>query len=349
MSRRSAAISPYVTFGIIAIGIVALLLVGRNKGQEEKPVEDLFVKPSDPPGPAPEGMVWIPGGKFWMGSNDGPDDESPMHEVGITGFWMDRHEVTNAEFAKFVDATEYVTVSERVPDPKKYVGALAGRLVPGSALFKACEADLRGDPLWWPYAPGADWKHPEGPGSSIKGKENYPVVHITWEDASAYAVWAEKRLPTEAEWEFAARGGLDRKRYCWGDQKLDANGKHLANTYQGNFPAHDSGDDGFAGLAPVESYSPNGYGLYDMAGNAWEWCSDWYDPEYYGMSPRNDPPGPDDGVELVEGHGPERIRRGGSFLCADNYCRRYLPASRDKNPPDSSANHTGFRCVKDGR
>jgi formylglycine-generating enzyme required for sulfatase activity len=300
-----------------------------------------------PAKPAPEGMVSIPGGTFLMGTDTGPADERPQHEVTVTGFWMDRTEVTNAQFARFVMATRYKTVAETAPDPKKYPDAPADKLIPFSAVFRCCPADTNGPPLWWEFTPGADWKHPDGPKSSLEGKDNYPVVHICWEDAAAYAKWAGKRLPTEAEWEYAARGGLREAEFAWGNQKQGEKGKWYANTFQGKFPTKDTGADGYAGLAPVAKYPPNGYGLYDMSGNAWEWCADWYQPTYYRYSPKKDPKGPETGFEEVKGEGPSKVRRGGSFLCGDDYCRRYLPSSRDKNPPDSAANHTGFRCVKD--
>ncbi len=283
-----------------------------------------------------------------MGSDEGPLDEQPRHKVKLNGFWMDKTEVTNAQFAKFVKATGYKTVAERYPDAKKYPDAPKEKLIPFSAVFKCCEADLSKPPTWWAFTPGADWRHPTGPGSSIEGKDNYPVVQICWEDATAYAKWAGKRLPTEAEWEYAARGGLDRKEYVWGDVKQGTGGKWFANTFQGNFPARDAGLDGFAGLAPVGQFPANGYGLFDMSGNAWEWCQDWYQPDYYRFSPEENPKGPDRGFD-VPGDGPSRVTRGGSFLCADEYCRRYLPSSRHKNTPDSTANHTGFRCVKDAK
>ncbi len=297
---------------------------------------------------SPPPMVTIPGGTFWMGRVDGPADERPVHEVTVSAFEMDATEVTVGQFAMFVKATGYVTISERVPDARKYPDADPAYLKPGSAVFVPMEADLGGPAVWWRYVIGANWRHPEGPESSVKGKKNYPAVQIAWDDADAYAKWAGKRLPTEAEWEWAARGGLDRKPYCWGDDKNGEDGKWCANAYQGKFPAEDSGADGFIGLAPVKSFPPNGYGLYDMSGNAWEWCSDWYDPGYYAVSPKDNPKGPAEGAIGVEGERqPQRVRRGGSFLCDDKYCRRYVPSARDKNPPDSSANHTGFRCVKD--
>jgi formylglycine-generating enzyme len=328
-------------FAVTALILIALALAGSAcllAPAAESPKER-----------APEGMVWVPAGTFWMGSVNGPADERPQHKVTLDGFWMDKTEVTNGQFAKFVKATGYVTVAEQKPDPKKYPDAPKDKLVPFSACFKCCPADLSGPPVWWQFTPGANWQHPEGPRSSIEGKDFYPAVHICWDDAVAYAKWAGKRLPTEAEWEYAARGGLDRKEYVWGDAKQGEKGKWYANTFQGRFPEKDAGEDGYAGLAPAAKYPANGYGLFDMAGNAWEWCQDWYQPNYYRDSPEKNPKGPETGLEENPGEGPTKVRRGGSFLCADEYCRRYLPASRDKNPTDSAANHTGFRCVKDAK
>lgn len=302
---------------------------------------------SSQPGPAPEGMVWIPAGRFMMGADDGPADERPRHPVELDGFWIDRTEVTNAQFAAFVDATGYKTVSERVPDAKLYPGAKPELLVPGSAVFVAPmgEVDLNGPPVWWRFVPGANWRHPEGPGSTITGREDHPVVQIAWEDAQAYARWAGKRLPTEAEWEYAARGGLDGQKYCWGNE-LSPGNRCMANTWQGRFPDENNALDGFLTTASVGSFPANGFGLVDMSGNVWEWCADWYGADYYRVSPLKNPKGPLDGDIAVDSPQSQRVRRGGSFLCAENYCRRYLPSARDKNPPDSSANHTGFRCVK---
>src|SRR5262245_57445291 len=301
-------------------------------------------------------MTSIPGGTFVMGRDDGPVDEQPAHAVTVGPFLMDETEVTNGQFAAFVKATGYKTVAEGDPDLKKFPGAPRSKLVAGSDVFYAADAPLHGPwdppyPPWWRYVPGACWRRPEGKGSSLKGKKDYPAVQICWEDAEAYAKWAGKRLPTEAEWEFAARGGLDRQPYCWGSAKPGEGGKWYANTYQGRFPAEDIGADGFKGLAPVKQFPPNGYGLYDMSGNAWEWCADWYDSKYYSVSPKDNPRVPAMGEIITEGPEavpePQRVRRGGSFLCDDSYCKRYLPSARDKNPPDSAANHTGFRCVKD--
>jgi formylglycine-generating enzyme required for sulfatase activity len=294
-------------------------------------------------------MVWIPGGMFSMGDDDSPDQDAPVHRVGVAGFWMDATEVTNAEFAKFVAATKYVTVAERTPTENQYPGAKKEMLVPGSPVFVPTKLDVPPlecrEPKWWEYRRGACWNHPEGPGSDLKGRENHPAVHVCWEDAAAYCRWAGKRLPTEAEWEFAARGGLDRNTFAWGNDPSGAGGTYRANTWQGKFPEADAAADGFVGTAAVKTFPPNGYGLYDMSGNVWEWCSDWYDRDYYSYGAKRNPKGPT--APPKDGHGqPEKVRRGGSFLCADNYCRRYLPGTRDKNPTDSAANHTGFRCAK---
>ncbi len=300
------------------------------------------------PSPAPEGMAWIPGGTFWMGSDDPMmQDARPWHLVRVDGFWMDRTEVTNAEFARFVEATGYQTVAERPPDPALFPGAPKQDLVAGSIVFSPPDHDVNLDDayVWWKYSPGASWKHPEGAGSTIQGRENHPVVHVCWEDAAAYARWAGKRLPTEAEWEYASRGGLDRQRYTWGND-LQPDGKWLVNNWQGQFPRENSAEDGFAGTAPVGSYPPNGYGLLDMAGNVWEWCADWYRPEYYRYSPAANPTGPDSSYDPHEPNIPKRVQRGGSFMCSDLYCVRYLPGARGKGAPDSAAGHVGFRCAR---
>jgi formylglycine-generating enzyme required for sulfatase activity len=233
------------------------------------------------PAAAPEGMVWIPGGTFWMGcENCGMPDALPSHLVSVDGFWMDRAPVTNAEFQRFVKATGYITVAERELDPQDYPGVPKDKLVPGSAVFVPTSEPVPLDNhlRWWRYTPGADWRHPEGPGSSIRGREDHPVVHVSFEDASAYAKWAGKRLPTEAEFEFAARGGLDRNLYPWGNELTPGN-KAVANTWQGRFPARDRGEDGYLGTSPVTAFPPNGFGVYDMGGNVWQWCADWYRPD----------------------------------------------------------------------
>jgi formylglycine-generating enzyme len=299
-----------------------------------------------PVGPAPEGMVWIPRGSFWMGADDTTmTDAKPVHEVTVSGFWMDRTEVTNRQFAKFVGATGYVTIAERKPDPKDFPDAPPDKLVPGSIVFSppAGRVSLDDPMVWWSYVPGADWRHPEGPGSTIEGKDDYPAVQICWDDAMAYTKWAGKRLPTEAEWEYAARGGIVRARFIWGNE-LRPEGTWRANIWQGRFPAQNTAEDGFARTAPAGSFPPNGFGLVDMAGNVWEWCSDWYRPEYE-TSQLDDPPGPASSFDPNEPGVPKRVQRGGSFLCSDQYCTRYLPGARGKGAPDSAASHVGFRCV----
>jgi formylglycine-generating enzyme len=300
-------------------------------------------------GSAPDGMVWVPGGVFSMGSAQF-DDAQPLHNVLVDGFWMDRTEVTNAQFRKFVDATGYLTVAEKKLERTQFPGAAPEDLEPFSIVFTP--PDKRVDPskvshiTWWNAVKGASWRHPEGPGSDLQERENHPVVHVSYVDALAYAAWAGKRLPTEAEWEFAARGGLDSKRFCWGDE-LSPGGKLMANTWQGDFPNNNTNADGFAGTAPVGSFPANGFGLNDMAGNVWEWCSDWYHPSYYKFSPDRNPKGPRASYDPMEPGVPKRAQRGGSFLCCDNYCMRYMPGARGKGELESAANHVGFRCVRD--
>jgi formylglycine-generating enzyme required for sulfatase activity len=294
-------------------------------------------------------MVWIPPGTFAMGSeSDGQSDERPVHSVAVDGFWMDQYEVTNEKFEKFVRATGYVTIAERKPDPKDFPGADPSMLVPGSVVFSPPpgEVPLYDHSAWWKYVPGANWRHPEGPSSNLQGREKHPVVHICWLDAAAYAGWSGKRLPTEAEWEYAARGGLDKKPYAWGDEKVP-NGKWMANIWQGTFPNENLLSDGFRLTAPVGTFPANGFGLYDMAGNVWEWCADWYRPEYYGNSPAKNPRGPGDSFDPNEPGVMKRVMRGGSYLCSDLYCIGYRPSARMKSSPDTGLSHTGFRCVKD--
>jgi formylglycine-generating enzyme required for sulfatase activity len=310
----------------------------------------LGARSEDPSGPEME-MVWIPRGKYWMGSEDPAfGDARPVHEVEIDGFWMDSTEVTNAQFARFVRATGYVTIAERKPDAKDFPGAAPEMLVPGSIVFSppAGEVSLQNPLAWWRYVPGASWRHPEGPRSDLRGRDTHPVVHVCWYDAVAYAGWAGKRLPTEAEWEYAARGGLDRKPYVWGDE-LCPGGQWMANIWQGRFPQENRAEDGFTGTAPVGSFPANGYGLHDMAGNVWEWCSDWYQPDYYKDSPVRNPQGPDSSHDPAEPGIPKRVQRGGSLQCSDQYCVRYRPGGRGKGALDSGASHVGFRCVRSPR
>lgn len=309
---------------------------------------------------APEGMVFIPGGEFLMGTDDenSYEQERPAHKVILDGFWIDVTEVTNADFMKFVDATHYVTLAEQKPDwdeLKKQVAPGTPKpsddmLVAASLVFvppkhKVVEDDIS---QWWQWVPGASWKHPEGPGSSIENRMNYPVVHIAYPDAVAYCKWAGKRLPTEAEWEFAARGGLANAEYGWGNEFHPGN-KYMANTYQGIFPNGDKGMDGFTTVAPVKSYPPNGYRIYDMIGNVWEWTSDWFDDKYYAKiksTVQKNPQGPAQCSVSDNPYAIEHTTRGGSFLCSDNYCRNYRPSARRGTAYDSGSSNIGFRCVK---
>jgi sulfatase modifying factor 1 len=364
MSRRMVAVLAVVGVLLVAgVGYlfaielgVSFLGMGKKKRDAAKSAKDLpapKLNPNRPPGPAPEGMVWIPGGEFYMGTEDDAEefpDAGPVHLVAVKGFWMDKFEVTNEQFAKFVAATGFVTYAEKTPDARDFPDVPADKLKPFSIVFKKPgpkdRVDLRTHSGWWDIAYGACWKHPEGPASDIKGKEQYPVVHICYEDAKAYCKWAKKRLPTEAEWEFAARGGLDRQKFVWGDV-LKPDGKWMANTWQGNFPHENTAEDGHIGLAPGGTYPANGYGLFDMAGNVWEWCEDYYEASFYAISPKDNPQGPLFGIDENEPGVVKRVQRGGSFLCAENYCRRYIVASRGKGEPNSAQNHAGFRCVQD--
>lgn len=330
------------------------------------------------PAPTPEDMVWIPGGRFRMGDSEGAPDKHPdfideipehndslvEHDVELDGFWMQKTEVTNRQFKKFVDATGYVTAAEKQLKREDFVGQVADvnqikeeALLPGSICFnsKFDPSKLKKDhPLWpyqvWQVVQGASWQHPEGPDSDIADRMDHPVVHVSWDDAMAYCDWLGKktgyacRLPTEAEWEYAARGGLAGKNYPWGDErKID--GKWPHNIWQGEFPILNIGEDGYKFSAPVGSFPPNGYGLYDMTGNVWEWCYDHYRPDYYLMSPKRNPQGPSESFDPQEPNIPKRVQRGGSFMCSDTYCIGYSVASRMKGGSGSGTFHCGFRCV----
>jgi formylglycine-generating enzyme required for sulfatase activity len=305
-------------------------------------------------------MIWIPGGEFTMGTDSdlGWPDERPAHRVRVDGFWMDETEVTNAQFRAFVEATGHVTTAEKPPSVEEVLRQSPPGtpppprevLVPGSLVFTppGGQVSLKDFSQWWKWTPGASWRHPEGPGSGIEGKDDHPVVHVSWDDAVAYARWAGKRLPTEAEWESAARGGLANQPYVWGDEPFRAEDPQ-ANLWQGEFPSRNTALDGFERTAPVKSFPPNGYGLYDMAGNVWEWCGDWYERDlYHGRAGQVtvNPQGPERPHDPARPFLPQRVQKGGSFLCNDSYCSRYRPSARHGCTPDTGMSHVGFRCVQ---
>jgi formylglycine-generating enzyme required for sulfatase activity len=301
-------------------------------------------------------MIWIPGRTFRMGSESHYPEERPAHRVSVDGFWIDPHPVTNAEFARFVAETKHVTFAETTPDPKQYPGARPENLFAGSLVFVKPDGpvDLGDSRLWWHYVRGATWRRPKGPGSSITGLDDHPVVHVTFGDAEAYAQWAGKALPTEAEWECAARGGLDDAEFAWGNE-LHPDEREMANTWQGEFPWQNFCDDGYEGTSPVGAFPANGYGLYDTIGNVWEWTTDWYRPRHDEEQPKAcciplNPRGPAIDTSYDPDHPaikiPRKVLKGGSHLCAFNYCRRYRPAARYPEPIDTSTSHVGFRCVR---
>ena len=313
------------------------------------------------PGTPPDGMVWIPGGEFSMGAAEPPamddvgmkatTDSRPIHRVYVDGFWMDATEVTNAQFAAFVKVTGYVTVAEKAPRPEDFPGVPRDKLVAGSVIFTPPDhaVPLDNSLRWWAYEAGADWRHPLGPKSDLRGRDQYPVVHVAYPDAEAYAQWAGKRLPTEAEWEFAARGGLSGKLYPWGDEFVQA-GRYMTNSHQGHFPLEDTAADGVKGIGPIKRYAPNNYGLFDVAGNVWEWVSDWYRPDYYAQVATSgvakNPRGPESSFDPEEPGTPKRVHRGGSFLCSESYCSRYMVGTRGKGDVTTGTNHLGFRLVR---
>src|SRR3954453_8795022 len=301
-------------------------------------------------------MVWVAGGTFLMGSDQHYAEEAPAHRVIVDGFWIDRYTVTNRAFARFVKETKHVTVAERRPDPADYPGAPAEMLQPASAVFvkPSHRVDLDNPYNWWTYIPGANWRHPQGPSSSVKRIPDHPVVHLAWEDAAAYARWAGKAIPTEAEWEYAARGRLDGATYAWGEE-FTPGGRWMANTWQGEFPSENTRADGYEGTAPVGRFPANGYGLRDMIGNVWEWTRDWFAERHADTAqrpccaPRRARGGTEGGSHdpcPPQLRIPRKVLKGGSHLCAPNYCRRYRPAARHAEAVDPSTSHVGFRCVR---
>jgi len=359
--RRFSLVAAAAAISIAAVGGVAVLTVGGIQASPDpsaakpaaaKSSSDRLCtgypgvpSASDGKTDGPEGMVWVGGGSFRMGSGTHYPEERPPRDVTVGGFWIDRHEVTNAQFARFVAATGYKTVAERGLDPKEYPDLPPEALVPGSMVFQGPvkKPNPRTRPMeWWLYVPGADWQHPTGPQSKLSGKDNHPAVHLAYADARAYAEWLGRSLPTEAEWEFAARGGLNGKDFAWGDEQTPE-GKWMANSWQGFFPYQDDTLDGHHGTAPVGCYEPNGYGLYDMIGNVWEWASDWYRPGHGAKNGDVDPTGPAGAADGAGG--PVRVIKGGSWLCAPNFCARYRPAARQPQEADLGASHVGFRTV----
>ena len=349
MKTFSINTSKFRSVGILQGLIVAFFIL--SCGNETKPKAPLLVK---------DGMVWIPAGVFQMGSEDeqAKEDEFPVHGVSVDAFWMDQTEVTNADFKAFVDATGYITTAEKKPDWEELKKELPpdtpkpndSLLQAASLVFEATDGpvNLNDFGAWWQWKPKASWRQPRGEGSSIENKMDHPVVHISWYDAQAYAAWAGKRLPTEAEWEWAASGGVSKANYPWGNEPI-TDGTPKANAWEGNFPYRNTLRDQFFYTAPVASFEPNAFGLYDMAGNVWEWCSDWYDFTYYkGLESKNtiNPQGPEAPYDPYQPYLKQKVMRGGSFLCNDTYCSGYRVASRMKSTPDTGLQHTGFRLVK---
>ena len=344
---RSVTVTAWRLAAALAVAVVA------------SPAQSHAAAPQSP-GPAPPGMAWVPGGEFTMGS-DGPlarENEKPPHRVRVRGFWLDVAPVTNDEFARFVKATGYVTTAERAPDWEELRKQLppgtpkpdASVLVPGSMVFTPTDGpvDLRQMANFWRWVPGASWNHPEGPDSDLAGRAEHPVVQVSWDDAVAYAEWAGKRLPTEAEWEFAARGGTSGTTYWWGDE-FRPGGAFVANTWTGKFPYENTSEDGFPRTAPIRSFPANGYGLFDMGGNVWNWCSDWYRPDVHAGTQGQltiDPKGPTSSTSSDHPYQVERVTKGGSFLCHESYCASYRPSARRGLPPDTGMSHVGFRCAK---
>jgi formylglycine-generating enzyme len=358
LSYSSESMSPHLMppspglsrIGLLILGLAAFgltyTLARRAPGLQTSP---------------PPGMVWIASGEFRMGTDAEVawGDEKPSHRVWIDGFWIDATEVTNAQFRAFVESTRYVTTAERAPTIQEILSQLPPgteppppeSLVPGSLVFTPPDhaVPLNDVSQWWTWTPGASWKNPEGPQSDLTGRDDHPVVHVSWDDAIAYAQWAGKRLPTEAEWEYAARGGLSSAPYVWGNDPPSEK-QPQANLWTGTFPHGNTARDGFARTSPVKTFPPNGYGLYDMAGNVWEWCADWYDRDLYlgrsGSELTVNPVGPATSHDAQRPFMTQRSQRGGSFLCNDSYCSRYRPSARHGCTPDTGMSHVGFRCVR---
>lgn len=348
---RSASLLRLIAYPAVGFAAAYVLVVA------------LHARSTQPEGAPPPGMTWVPGAEFTMGSElpNARPDEAPTHRVRVDGFWIDTTEVTNAQFRTFVQATGYVTTAERPPDLHEIMRQLPpgtpapapADLVAGALVFTPTEQRVPLDDIrqWWKWTAGADWRHPAGPGSTIEGQGEHPVVQVSWDDAAAYASWAGKRLPTEAQWEFAARGGMQQRHYVWGDEEI-SDERPQANVWQGEFPYKNLAADGYQRTAPVRSFAPNGYGLFDMAGNVWEWCSDWYSPDAYRPLAAGgvavNPSGPQQSFDPRRTQMPQRSQRGGSFLCNASYCSSYRPSARMGCSPDTGMSHVGFRCVMAG-
>ena len=327
----------YVVLNILLALFVFLIFSNLQSKETNEQIKKCLTKTGS--------QVWIEGGTFTMGSEDFYREEKPVHKVTVKGFWIDSHEVTNQQFAKFVKETGYVTVAERQPKPEDLPGAPPEMIKPGSAMFIP---PTEGGEItsWWTYVPGANWKHPSGPDSNLEGKEYYPAVHIAFEDAQAYADWAKRALPTEAQYEIAARSKREEEVYAWGGEILAPKGKYKANTWQGIFPVHNSKEDGFESIAPVGCYDANEYGAYDLIGNVWEWTANWYAP-HHDPKDKNNPTGPskEHSYDKKNEGFPVRVIKGGSYLCAPNFCMRYRPAARQAQDTGWGTNHIGFRTV----
>lgn len=347
--RDSAALgAPLVTQAIVCVCLSASSGCKDLPAPTKAEASPDAIARAQAPEPSPAGMSWIPPGSFFMGSDDPRyADAQPVHIVKLSGFWMDTTEVTNEAFQRFVAATGHQTIAEQTPRPEDFPDAPPEALVPGSVTFQPPNHDVSlHDPgQWWAYRKGVNWRNPEGAGSSIADRMDHPVVHVAWTDAAAYCAWMKKRLPTEAEWEYAARGGLDRKRFAWGDEPKPGN-LWAANVWQGRFPAENRAEDGFVATAPVGHYKPNAFGLFDVTGNVWEWTADLYHAGYYAESPTENPRGPSTSHDPREPGVEKRAMRGGSFLCSDLYCVRYAVGARGKGAPDTGSSHVGFRCAK---
>lgn len=337
-ATRSALIIGGLFFAFILLAVFGVLHEAQRIKHEREQTKALNSQSSSGE------MVWIPEGRMTMGAIDGGPDEQKMHDVKVRGFWMDKTEVTNEQFARFVKETGYITVAERKPAIAEGAAVSPEQREAGGWVFvppKSAEAVG----AVWSYVPGADWRHPFGPNSSIEGRDQFPVVQVCWDDAAAFSRWAGKRLPTEAEWEYAARGGAVHDPYVWG-KEMKPGGRWEGNIWQGRFPLQDTAEDGFAGLAPVGKFRTNNFGLADMAGNAWEWCADWYDATYYNRSPHANPPGPEKSDDPDEPSVAKRVARGGSYLSSENNGAGYRPAARRKVPPGYASCDLGFRCAR---